>query len=223
MKLKFDWILDLIYPRFCLNCGKMGEFWCEKCYQQLFFLRNSDITEDINELNEKKSEVFLDKVKALFAYDGSIKKIIHQYKYKGVRDLYETLGFWLYQFLVIDKVDVITYIPIHRRRLNDRGYNQAKLIAQFLAEKINVPCLPLLKRTIYQEKQALSIDKNERLEKSKDIFVIQKKIANKLNRKIKILIIDDVITTGATINQAGKVLKQEGFEKVYGVALAHGS
>ena len=223
MKLKFDWILDLIYPRFCLNCGRMGEFWCEKCYRKLSFLRNPDITEDINELNDKKSEVYLDKVKALFAYDESIKRIIHQYKYKGVKDLYETLGFWLYQFLSIDEVDVVTYIPIHRRRLNDRGYNQAKLIAQFLAEKINVPCLPLLKRTIYQEKQALSIDKNERLAKSKDIFVIQKKIANKLNRKIKILIIDDVITTGATINQAGKVLKQEGFEKVYGVALAHGS
>lgn len=224
MKLRFNKILDIFYPRFCINCGKMGEFCCEKCYKQLCFLLNNDITQIVLQLNNgDEKQVFLDKLQAVFVYDEMVKKIIHQYKYNAVKDLSETLGFWLYQFLPLEKVDIITYIPVHRKRLDERGYNQAKLIAETLAQKLDKPCLPLLKRVIYKEKQALSLNKAERISNSENIFAIQKKVILKISKNSKVLIVDDVVTTGATINQAAKTLKQVGFEHVFGAALAHGN
>ena len=192
----------------------MGEFLCDQGYQQLEFL---PAPVPIN----LPTTIYLDQAQALLAYQPLIAKMIHQYKYNGVRDLSETFAFWLYQFLPLPEVDALGYIPLHRRRLQERGYNQARLIALALAKRLEKPCLPVLKRVIYREKQALSKNAAERLTKSAHIFAPQNAAA--WSRAYpRILIIDDVLTTGATINEAARVLKENGFAKVYGVAVAHG-
>lgn len=193
----------------------MGEFLCDKCYTQLNFL--------LNEVELHLSPNYLDKAQALLVYDELIKKMIHQYKYNGVKDLGKTFAFWLYQFLPLPEIDALTYIPIHQKRFDERGYNQAKIIAVELAKLLNKPVLPILKRTINREKQALSKNAQERTEKAADIFALQGPIIAWQQKYPRLMIVDDVITTGATINQAAKLLKEAQFVKVYGVAVTHGN
>lgn len=193
----------------------MGEFLCDNCYGQLDFL--------MGDVTQKFALTSLDRTQALLKYEPLVAKMIHQYKYKGVRDLGVTFGYWLYQFLPLPTCDAVTYIPIHKKRLAERGYNQAKIIAVELAKKLKVPCLPLLKRTIHREKQALSKNAQERQKKAAKIFASQ---GGKNNWPVKfprIILVDDVVTTGATMNEAARILKEAGFAKVYGVALAHGA
>ncbi|MDO5561924.1 MAG: ComF family protein [bacterium] len=205
-------IVDIFYPRFCYHCGRMGEFLCDQGYNELNFLTAP--------IKLTLPTVYLDQAQALLAYEPLVAKMIHQYKYNGVRDLSATFAFWLYQFLPLPEVDALTYIPLHRKRLQERGYNQARLIASALAQKLALPCLPALKRTIYRDKQALSKNAAERLTKSAHIFAPQN-AAIWSKKYPRILIIDDVLTTGATLNEAARILKENGFAKVYGVALAH--
>jgi ComF family protein len=193
----------------------MGEFLCDKCYAQLNFL--------LNDVELHLSPNYLDKTQALLVYDELIKKMIHQYKYNGVRDLGKTFAFWLYQFLPLTETDALTYIPIHKKRFNERGYNQAQIITAELAQLLNKPVLPVLKRTIDREKQALSKNASERAEKAADIFALQGPINDWRQKYPHLMIVDDVITTGSTINQAAKLLKEAGFEKVRAVAVAHGN
>lgn len=208
-------LIDVIYPRFCINCGAMGEFLCDKCYAQLNFL--------LGEVELHLSPNYLDKTQALLVYDELIKKMIHQYKYNGVKDLGKTFSFWLYQFLPLPEVDALVYIPIHKKRLDERGYNQAKIITAELAQLLNKPVLPILKRTVHREKQALSKNAGERTKKAADIFALQGPINTWRQKYPHLMIIDDVITTGATINQAAKLLKEVGFAKIYGIAVTHGN
>ena len=193
----------------------MGEFLCNTCYSQLDF--------SLNDFQPNLKVIYLDQVQALLKYDSLSARMIHHNKYKGVRDLSETFAYWLYQFAKIPDCDAITYIPIHHRRLKERGYNQAKLIAELLAQRLNLPCLPLLKRTIYRQKQALSHNVQQRQSKSENIFVIQGENFNWQKKYPRILILDDVLTTGATMNEAAKTLKTAGFNQVFGLALAHGA
>lgn len=207
--------MDLFYPRFCYGCGKMGEFLCDNCYGQLDFL--------MGDVTQKFALTSLDRTQALLKYEPLVAKMIHQYKYKGVRDLGVTFGYWLYQFLPLPACDAVTYIPIHKKRLAERGYNQAKIIAVELAKRLKVPCLPLLKRTIHREKQALSKNAQERQKKAAKIFASQGEKNNWPVKFPRIILVDDVVTTGATMNEAARILKEAGFAKVYGVALAHGA
>jgi competence protein ComFC len=220
-KNRLDWLWNIIFPRFCYNCGAMGEFLCDRCHSQLDFLVNPDIRDQLFQ-SASSNEIALDHLYALVTYDELLGKMMHAYKYKGVRDLRDIFVHWLYQYLDLGQVEVITYIPIHRRRLTERGYNQATLIAETLAQKLNVPCLPLLKRTTYRQNQALSHDKAERLAKAQGVFTLQHQICDTIKPTTAILIIDDVVTTGATISAAATLLKEFGFTRVSGAAIAHG-
>lgn len=209
--------MSVFYPRFCYGCGRMGEFLCDRCYGRLNFLLGEV------KLNVKTEEIYLDQVRALLTYDKLVAKMMHQFKYRGVKELGATFAYWLYQFLPLPEVDALVYIPVHRKRFQERGYNQAKLITAELAQYLGKPVLPVLKRTVYRENQARSKTATERQAKAADIFAVQGPIVEWRQKYPRLMIIDDVLTTGATINQAAKVLKKAGFAQVCGVAVAHGS
>jgi competence protein ComFC len=214
-----DWWGELLFPRCCINCGRWGELWCEQCYSKLNFLVENKLEAVTASLATDDQPAFLDQLQALLAYDQLTAKLIRRYKYRGARDVGEMCGYWLWQFLAMEKVDVITFVPLHRKRWLERGYNQAKLIAEELARRSGIPCQSLLVRTKYASKQALSKNKAERLSKTKDIFAVRPKIKLPLTA----LVVDDVVTTGATLNEVARVLKAAGVERVSAVAVAHGS
>lgn len=209
-------IIDLIYPPFCIRCGRMGTLICERCYSHLNFSLTDDLVPSL--FTADATPVYLEKISALLAYDEMMKKIMHHFKYQGARDLFVPLAYWLYQYGNWD-ADVITFIPIHKKRRLERGYNQAELVAQELARLSGIPCISLLTRPVYRQKQALSKSKSERLKKTKDIFAA---VAADVDKEKTILIIDDVVTSGATLNEAARVLHEAGFQHVKALAIAHG-
>ena len=194
----------------------MGELLCENCYSQLDFLGSEDLR---CQLFSDETKVYLDKVQALAVYDQLLQKMLHQYKYQSARDYGRLFGYWLYEYLDLSGVEAVTFIPIHKRRYRERGYNQARLIAQELARRLEVPCVSLLSRPIYKKNQALSRNKAERLAKTQGVFA---SVACQLPRTAKILLVDDVVTSGATLNEAARVLKTAQFQYVQAVAVAHG-
>jgi ComF family protein len=209
---------DILYPRFCYGCGRYGEFLCEKCYSKIDFTPNLPLLKNSPPTLLRPDQTHLDSVQAVCRYDSPITTMIKNFKYFGVKDLAQTFGYWLYQYLALPPADIITYVPLHSRRLQERGYNQAALIAQNLSSWLNLPCLPLLQRPLYQEKQSLSHNKNQRFRQVVNVFAP----LTPAYFPPKVLLIDDVITTGVTLNQAAKVLKENGCRQVYGVAVTHG-
>ena len=189
---------------------------CSDCLAALDFSLEGDLR---GLLWGDGQRVYLDGLWALLTYDKLAKKLLHHYKYLGTRDLSEYFGHWLDEFASVPEVDLVTFIPIHRRRMAERGYNQAAEIAKRWAAARNVPCRALLRRTVHRSKQAASRDEAERRAKTRGIFA---PVEADVDKNCTVLLIDDVVTTGSTFNEAARILKKAGYKRVYGLALAHG-
>jgi len=170
---------------------------------------------------------------AVFDYkDPIIKKAIWLLKYHHKLYLGRKLGQVLYQFLIEDISDLRTMspgqnifvipVPISKKRFSTRGYNQSEIIAKGFCLSSPENILELRNDIIYKNietiPQAKILNKKMRLKNIKDVFKIKKPEIIK-NRTV--LIVDDVITTGATMSEIMKILKKSGVRKVIGVAIAH--
>ena len=198
--------LNLLFPLRCTGCGKKLSpesgylFFCRDCISSIPFRRG-----------KIKAETY-----AVCKYEGIVKKSIHRLKYGKKRFLAQTLGQILADFykknLESQEIDFIVPVPLHRVRKEERGFNQAELIAIALGKNLNLPLsLNNLVRIRNTPSQTL-IKKKERLKNLKGAFRI-KKPYRFLKRNI--LLIDDVYTTGATTDECRKVLKKVGTKKVF--------
>lgn len=158
---------------------------------------------------------------ALTYFEGKSKKIIQEYKYSGIQELGSLIGQMLYEHCAIPESDLVTYVPLHVHKLKKRGFNQSKLIAEQLAQLLNIPCAELLLRTEESTIQAHIKEKAERLSNAADLYTLNPKNEH-YDKKMKLLIIDDVCTTGATLGACGKVLAQAGFTNLTALVVAHG-
>jgi competence protein ComFC len=226
LKTIYEAFLDLLYPPFCCGCGKFYTYLCPNCYQTINFIPLP--------LSISLEPNYLESVFVTAHYEGVIKKLIKTYKYKSVKDIGEVLTMLIWYSTALPKVDLITYVPIIKKKLSKRGFNQTEIIARELSLLMKVPYLPLLSKVGKYKDQASMESKEDRLNNLKDSFVISplyKKYLkeNDLRNKKKnedeinsILLIDDVITTGTTLNEAARVIKECGIKKVYGYAIASG-
>lgn len=153
-------------------------------------------------------------------YNRFLRENIHSFKFEGKSYLYKAFGDILlktiYERELGKKVDVITFVPMHRIKKAQRGYNQCELLAQYLSNNIKKPLLKnnLIKSKITKEQNKLGM--LERRTNLKDSF----KAINIDDFKGKeILLIDDIITTGATMKEIGKVLLENGAKNIYGLAI----
>ncbi len=210
-------ILDLIFPEKCLNCHKRDILICENCIKNL-------------DLNEKELDNF---VYSIFDYRNPImKKIIWNLKYKNKKMLAGFLAIYLHERILEELTDlevfenftnpIIIPIPLSKTRLKERGYNQTLLIAEEIIKLDRENKFILEKNILYKRKetehQARIKNRQERLKNIIDTFAIsnQEKIQNK-----NIILIDDVVTTGATLKEARKILKQNGAKKIIAFTIAH--
>jgi competence protein ComFC len=167
----------------------------------------------------------IDEVRALSAYEGVIKNLIHSYKFASVKDVGEILARMIYYSLTIPDVQLIVPVPLHPKRLLERGFNQAQLIAKHLSQLSGIPTLQLLKRKKHTAPQASIDDRDLRISRLSDVFELNQEELNQDPSQFlpsKLLLIDDVATTFATLNECAKVLKNAGVEKVSGLVVAHG-
>jgi ComF family protein len=144
---------------------------------------------------------------------------MHQIKYKGAQDLGHFLGVWAGQSLkkshLFTHVDYIIPIPLHERRLQERGYNQAASIGAGLAEGL---CHPMVSNGLIKSEQRDSLigqDRSHRFDSLKDSFSVDTNVIGK-----HILLVDDTLTTGATLLAAGEKIKAAGAKEVSFFALA---
>mgnify|MGYP000960079073 CR=1 FL=1 len=206
-------LLKIIFPPFCVCCKKNGSVLCEKCYQLIHFNLQPSIP-------IKNSCQFLDQTLVLAAYQPPVSQLIKALKYQRVRAVSDTLAELLYLHLTFPSFDLITSAPISRKRANERGFNQAQLISEKLGLMLNKPTEQLLIKIKDTEKQAQS-NYQQRLCNLNDCFQVDQKFKH-LVKKSVILIVDDVISTGSTLNECAKTLKTAEAKKVIGVALAQG-
>ena len=188
-------LLEIIYPRDskCIVCGEEDTYGlCHKCKSSIIYCDNGEL--------------------CLGYYKGVLKELILKFKFKGRFDAGEELIKLVEERLVnfIEKDYIITYIPIGKESLKMRGFNQCEYLAKELGLRNNFTILNTLKR-VKDSKIQKTLKREERLKNIKGVF----EIINKEEVKgKKFIILDDVITTGATLHEAERVLKEAGVVQI---------
>ncbi|MCD6271021.1 ComF family protein [bacterium] len=228
----FDKIVSLFFPRRCVICSKEGEIFCKDCLALVTLLDNSCCpgcgSYKINLPGEFcsicKKELHLDGLISAAPYnDPLIKKTISLFKYPPfAKDLAKSFAFLIISQLRLQNNKfgefILSYIPLDRASLRRRGFNQSKLLVQELGKELNLPVYTLLEK-IKKTKPQKNLNKEERKENVQNAFCVVED-AKELVQNKKIIIVDDVYTTGATLNEAARVLKQAGAKKIWGITIA---
>jgi ComF family protein len=168
-------------------------------------------------------EPLYDQADCVMIYDEHSAKLITRFKYGDKTQGAKTYANWMAQHvqtsMPVSDIDYITPVPIHRKRLLQRSYNQSALIAKFMANELALTFEPtLLKRDKNSPPQA-SLNRKDRVTNVKGCFAVTPKYATLVEGK-SILLIDDVITTGSTVEECTKQLKRAGAKHVYVSTLA---
>jgi competence protein ComFC len=163
---------------------------------------------------------------AIVQYKGIIKKLLYQYKYNpNLSNLKEFLSELFYEGIIQHEVlypklqsAILVPIPLHASRFRTRGYDQVDLLTQSLAKRLDMPVKHLLKR-VKKTRSQFGLKREERIRNMREAFEIEpgSKYADKT-----VLLVDDIVTSGTTLAEAARMLKREGYKKVYGLAFAHG-
>lgn len=230
-----EFIKDLFYPSEykCLICGEELNHntlysICDDCMEKLPF-NNGKVclrcSEPINTMasyciNCKNTKPYYTKNTSLFLYEDPIREIIRKLKYDNKKYLAHTFSNMIAGEVSRMDVsfDIVIPVPLYYKRLKYRGYNQSELLTESLKTKLNlnVDTTALIK--IRNTRTQANLTRTERMENLKDAF----KVTDKAKVKGKtILLIDDVFTTGTTINECSKTLIEAGAKAVYSVTLAH--
>jgi ComF family protein len=228
-----NFFLDIFFPVECLGCGKEGSWLCEDCFEKVE-LSQSQFCPVCCKPNKTgfpcedcAGQSFLDKLIVCVDYNNPIiSQSIKDLKYRYLEDLGLFLGDLMAKFVKTKKTVsdsssfLITTVPLHWKRNLERNFNQSNLIANRFCECLNLnKPIDILKRMRYTVYQA-SLKRKERFENIKNCFVCLKL---DLIKDKKIIIIDDVFTTGATLQECAKTLKHNGAKEVVGLVIAHES
>jgi ComF family protein len=237
-----NFFLDLFFPKFCLGCKKEGIYLCQDCRSLLDINEFDYCLCDKNPLrlaslargklsgkcqrcrNKKLSGLYF----ALPYKERELtRKLIYQFKYQPyLKELSETLASILIEHFVISQKNtdeiwdnsVLIPVPLHKNKLKERGYNQSEELAKELAKILKIPvisnCLIKIKSTAPQ----MELSKEEREKNLLNAFLI--KNPSTIARGKKVFLVDDVYTTGSTMEECANVLKTYGAKQVWGIALA---
>jgi ComF family protein len=217
--------LDLLYPPHCALCNRLRSFVCETCANSLararpwrcdacwLPLRGAECA------NCAEHPPSLTRLRSVFRYEGDVRRLVRAFKFGGEFSLGRTLGGYLadcYREYGLES-DVVTAVPLTGRRQRARGYNQAILMARETARAIELPMVEALRRRRHSTPQAMSRAAEQRRLNVVDAFEPAKRADVS---GLRVLLVDDVATTGATLNACAGVLQAMGAVQVVGLTLA---
>lgn len=213
-----DYILDLIYPNVCGFCNTINkESLCNNCEERI----NQKLLCNIDNYENDNTKYFSNHI-YLFKYSDEIRSKILDYKFNDKPYIYKTFAKIIIKNEKIcgflRKYDIIIPIPIHKKRKSIRGYNQSELISKEIVKKITN--LKIETNIIIKNKNTMPqsvLNRKERNENVKNVYII--KNTEKINNK-KVLLLDDIYTTGSTVNECSKLLKLDGAKEIGIITLA---
>lgn len=243
-----DFIFDLLFPRQCIGCGDEGEWICSGCLKDIDIIKQPFCPECrrptvCGEFCEHcKTGFALDGIFICANFDeGVLKEAIHKFKYEFISDIGGVLG-----KIMVGKIknlesrimnqelrfDFIIPVPLHKKRKAWRGFNQAEVLGKVVSERLNIKMeKDSLVRRKYTKPQ-MELDREGRLKNLKEVFEIvgaTGSVAQESGRANgsplqgkNVLLVDDITTTGATLEECAKVLKEKGASSVWGIVLAKG-
>ncbi len=224
-------VINLFFPPQCVNCPRVGQLLCDYCAQQATPPQQSlcqrcgrmqDTPSATCTLCMRTDQWTLTWARAATLYTGPIQAAIHALKYNGEKEL----AHYLARYLVVafqqppwsdleTKIDLAIPVPLHTERLRERGYNQAALIAEAFSQRTKLPVeTSLLLRTRHSQSQ-VDLQFQERQANVKGAFRATQDLSG-----ARVVLIDDVYTTGATLNECALALREAGVIEVYGLTLA---
>lgn len=201
------WLLDTLYPPKCVICGRMlspGER--EICADCLDGLSNFE--------GAAPQVAFSDALSVTFFYEGALRESFLRFKFSG-RDFYaDVYGRWMAGRLREElgaEFDFVSWVPVSRKRRRRRGYDQSELLARAVSRELSLPVVGVLQKHAERGPQSHLHDAQARRENAAGAFSVRPD-ANVCGKKI--LLIDDIVTTGATLSECCRVLKTAGAERV---------
>jgi len=217
-------VLDLIFPKTCLGCGKEGKYICENCLARVKLLKpacpycEKASIDGFTHVKCRK-KYGLDSLTSIWDYEGVIKKAILALKYKYSTEAGRELSSLFVRELKksnLIKEGTLVPIPIHWQRENVRGFNQSVEIGRVVAKEMGWGFIPnlLVKNRTTMSQVELSVE--ERKQNLKGVF----SLSPGFKMSDSIILFDDVFTTGSTLKEAAKVLKHAGVQKVWGLTIA---
>jgi ComF family protein len=228
----FDRLLDLVFPPRCASCQQTGTWLCDACREQITPIRPPICSRCGRPLTRPVSDVVslclacrhapptLDGIRSVAFFEGPLRLAIHRFKYRNGQPLAEPLGQLLADYLNQNHLpaDVIVPVPLHPNRLHERGYNQSALLARHLGRVTGLlvveGCLRRVKATAPQ----IDLTAAQRRENVAGAFdCIDDRLAGR-----HVLLIDDVYTTGATLEACAAAVRAHGARSVWALTLAHG-
>lgn len=217
---------DLFFPQWCIGCGREGSYICESCRQTLSVVQPPICPKCgrpqyqgvlCPECAERPLEI--DGIRSPFLFDGVIRRAIHELKYRNLRAVVPLLAELMHDYLIENPVpgDVLVPVPLHRKRLRERGYNQSALLARELGKLGGLPVVEdCLVRRSYAPPQARSSSVGERRSNVAGTFACR----DGQLRGRAVILVDDVSTSGATLDACAGVLKSAGVVVVWGLVMA---
>jgi len=228
-------LADFLFPRFCLGCGRVGNYICLNCQQKLIYCQTDScfycqrpsrfgLTHPICQRYHG-----VDGFVSIFRYNNFLKKIIKSFKYRKAVLVWKELSLTIkpeklsklifYKKLNHGKKFFLQPMPLHFKKLRTRGFNQAKVISEFFQGFLRLPIANDLVRIKETKPQAQIDQLKKRQMNVKGAFRIP---TGKLVKNNNYIIIDDLLTSGKTSAEAARALKKEGANKVFILTLAKG-
>lgn len=235
-----EWILDIIYPRRCPVCQKVisgfGKLICDDCKPALQYVvdpyclkcgkplldESKEYCDDCNSYHHEYIEG-----RATFVYDEAMKKCMYAFKYNNRREYAEYLGketaTYLMKKILSWDADAIIPVPVHKKRLMKRGYNQAYLLSKVISKEVSkYKSLPVMDNYVKRVKNTSVMKRLSYKQREKNLenaFKIQRYDV-KLNN---VIVVDDIYTTGSTIDAISKCLHHDGVKKIYYITACIGT
>ncbi|MFQ5593268.1 MAG: double zinc ribbon domain-containing protein [Anaerolineae bacterium] len=222
-----DSVLDLLFPPQCAGCGQRGQWLCTDCLAAIERIRPPFCPRCGRPQPQERlchlcrvEPLTIDGIRSAAYFEGGLRQAIHRFKYGGIQALAGPLAEILVEHQTDNSwpADIIVPVPLHPDRQAERGYNQAELLARAMAARLELPTAEKALERVRATAPQVELDVRQRRSNVAGAFQVQTKdVASH-----RVLLIDDVCTTGATMDACGQALKTGGAQAVWGLALARG-
>jgi ComF family protein len=211
-------IIETVFPKHCLTCNKEGVYLCEDCFSLIDFLPKIDF-----------KTRYLDGLISATSYNNIVtKELITKFKYEPfIKDIAPTLAYLIFHHIKISENEIINFekekcliipIPSHLKKEKLRNFNPPTEIAKSLSLLLKIPLETNILLKTRQTTPQINLSKKERENNVKNVFMVRDKNNSLINKTI--FLVDDVFTTGSTLQEAARVLKNAGAKKVIGMTVA---